>query len=235
MRRTVGAERATLLARLALCCGTLALGAIALELVTFRDPPPSLRPLAQLLAVAGVGSGLLAQRWSPGPDRRDLLGTLAVWPSIAALVLACGLLPLMTAGRRSPVSRAATDAKTAVTQALVYAQDTGVYPTSLKVLRDSGYANVLEPDPWSAPYVLSPILTEGRRPRPDDHLCVYSKGRCGTGDYDWRKAGGGHRQVRGRGVFVPLRELHRRMTRSLGWPSISDTPQECLAKWRVAW
>jgi hypothetical protein len=90
---------------------------------------------------------------------------------------------LMSAGRRPPAARAANDAKTAVNQAIVYANDHGVYPTSLKVLRDSGYANVLDQDMWGRPFILAPILSEGRKSRNEDDVYIYSKGSCGTGTY----------------------------------------------------
>lgn len=73
--------------------------------------------------------------------------------------------------------------KTAVTQAIVYANDKNVYPTGLKVLRDSGYANVPDTDPWNSPYVLAPVLTSGAKPRDGDDVYIYSKGPKGTGTY----------------------------------------------------
>ena len=89
----------------------------------------------------------------------------------------------MTAGRKPKLDRALSDAKTAVTQALVYAQDKGLYPTSLKVLRDQGYANVADTDPWHNGYVLSPMLSRGTTPRKGDDVYVYSKGEKGMGKY----------------------------------------------------
>ena len=79
--------------------------------------------------------------------------------------------------------RAKSDTKTAVTQAIVYANDKHVYPTSLKVLRDAGYANVPDIDHWGNPYVLAPVLTSGAKPRDGDDVYIYSKGPKGTGTY----------------------------------------------------
>lgn len=84
---------------------------------------------------------------------------------------------------RSRYSSAASDAKTAVVQATVYANDKGVYPTGMKVLRESGYANVPDKDPWGNDWVLSPVLTQGSKPREGDEVYVYSKGPKGTGTY----------------------------------------------------
>jgi len=77
--------------------------------------------------------------------------------------------------------RYAADAKAAVTQAIVYAHDRGVYPTSMSVLRSAGYANVPDTDPWGKPYVLDPVLTSGAKPRDNDDVCLQPGGlwdRC---------------------------------------------------------
>ncbi|MFQ5961279.1 MAG: type II secretion system protein [Candidatus Methylomirabilales bacterium] len=84
---------------------------------------------------------------------------------------------------RTPAHRAASDTKWAVTHAIVYANDKGVYPTSLKVMRDEGYANVTDTDLWGNEWVLSPVFTEGRTPREGDNIYVFSRGRKGTGVY----------------------------------------------------
>ncbi len=91
---------------------------------------------------------------------------------------------------RSVACRVAGDAEFAVTQAMVYANDKGVYPTSLRVLREEGYANVLDKDPWGNDYVLSPVLTEGRTPKEGDNVYVYSRGPKGTGVYPDAKDSG---------------------------------------------
>lgn len=88
--------------------------------------------------------------------------------------------------RRQPYARAASDTKTALTQAIVYANDKGGYPTSLKILRDSGYANVLDTDPWGNPYLLSPQLRQGAKPNATDDIYIYSRGPRGTGQYHQR-------------------------------------------------
>jgi hypothetical protein len=93
-----------------------------------------------------------------------------------------GALPADMSGRGA-YARAASDTKTAVTQAIVYAQDKGVYPTSLRVLREAGYANLPDMDPWGNDYVLSPVLTGGNRRQTGDDVFVYSKGPKGTGTY----------------------------------------------------
>jgi len=86
--------------------------------------------------------------------------------------------------------RAASDAKTAVTQGIVYANDHEAYPRSMRVLRDAGYANIRDADPWGNSWVFAPVLAEGRKPQKGDDVYVYNKGPCGTGTYQpsgWRK------------------------------------------------
>lgn len=105
--------------------------------------------------------------------------SLIVLPILSILALAA----LLPATGRPKVDRAASDAKTAVTQAIVYASDHRVYPTSPKVLRDAGYANIWDTDPWGKDWVLSPVLTQGGKPKAGEDVYVYSKGPCGTGTY----------------------------------------------------
>ena len=96
----------------------------------------------------------------------------------------------MPAQRRARYSRAAGDAKTAVTQAIVYAKDHGVYPTSITVLVEERYAALSDKDPWENDWVLAPVLTEGRVPKEGDNVYVYSRGAEGTGVYPDAKDSG---------------------------------------------
>lgn len=115
--------------------------------------------------------------------------------AVPALLLVAIAFPSLWTARGAKASRAASDTKTAVTQAIVYATDKGVYPTSLRILRDSGYAYVPDADPWNVEYVLSPVLTRGDRPQQGDDVYIYSKGYCGTGSYEptrWRKDSKGY-------------------------------------------
>ena len=99
-------------------------------------------------------------------------------------VLASIAIPnLMMSARWARDSRIAGDTERAVTQAVVYAKDKGMYPTSLKVLREAGYAKVPDKDPWGNDYVLSPVLTRGGIPREGDNVYVFSTGPEDTGVY----------------------------------------------------
>ena len=103
--------------------------------------------------------------------------------AILAILAAIAIPNLQDAFRRSRYSRAAADSKTSVTQAMTYASDHGVYPTSLSVLRQAGYCNVTNDDPWRTPYQLSPALLSGVPSSSADELYVYSRGASTLGDY----------------------------------------------------
>jgi len=103
--------------------------------------------------------------------------------AIVLVLVATAIPGLMGAQRRSRYAKAATDTKTAVTQAAVYGSDRGAYPTILGALRVGGYANVSDFDPWSNAYQLSPPMTAGQQPGIADDLYVYSKGPGVTGTY----------------------------------------------------
>ncbi|HWT77198.1 MAG TPA: hypothetical protein VN648_00115 [Candidatus Methylomirabilis sp.] len=137
-------------------------------------------PLAAIAVVSYVYGILgLCRR---GPVRTRLLRGLSLL-GLPALMVMIALPYLKMAPRRPPVARAASEVKTAVTQAIVYAKDKGTYPTNLKALRENGYANVADNDPWGKPYILSPVLQQGAVPRVGDDVYVYSKGPQGMGTY----------------------------------------------------
>jgi len=155
-----------------------------------RETPERLLALAALIwPVATVVLGLVAA--SRIKRSREQLGGLAlarlgVVLGITVLLfqqIALPRLPLYVAATRSRFDRAMREVKTAVQQAIQYGKDKGAYPTSLKVLRDSGYGNVPDKDPWGTDYVLSPNLRAGAVPSATDDVYVYSRGRCGTGTY----------------------------------------------------
>lgn len=164
-----------------------------------RLPPPLdfTGALGLVLALAALVSyrGIQLVRWGWLADTDNppvyLAGAspLRLLPAGVLLLLAVGYLGatmsqtelVVKSSRRSPYSRAASDTKTAVTQAIVYANDKGVYPTSLKILRESGYANVLDTDPWGHPYILSPQLRQGAKLNQADDLYIRSRGPRGIG------------------------------------------------------
>ena len=110
---------------------------------------------------------------------------LLIVVAIIGILAAIAIPNLMSAQRRSRYSRSATDTKTAVTQAIVYANDKNAYPgaTPLTTLRNSGYANISDNDPWANAYdFINPINT-GNAPAQGDDIVVYSKGPNNNQNY----------------------------------------------------
>jgi len=108
---------------------------------------------------------------------------LLIVVAIIGILAAIAIPNLMSAQRKSKYSRAASDTKTAVTQSIVYANDKNVYPNSLGVLRNGGYANVLDKDPWDVAYVLAAGMDGTTPPGQQDDIYIYSKGAGGAGTY----------------------------------------------------
>ena len=105
---------------------------------------------------------------------------LLIVVTIVLLLSTIAIPNLLSAQRRSRYSRAAADAKTATTQAMVYAMDRNVYPTSLLAIREAGLTSVQDLDPWGTPFELSPTLTGGKAPGDADDVYVFSKGPTAT-------------------------------------------------------
>ncbi len=113
---------------------------------------------------------------APAPVKALLIVVL-----IIALLSAIAIPNLLSAQRKSRYGRAASDTKTAATQAVVFAIDRNVYPTSIKVIRDATLTNLSETDPWGNDYVLCPTLTGGLAPGNADDVYIFSKGPYGSG------------------------------------------------------
>ena len=100
---------------------------------------------------------------------------------IIGLLASIAIPNLLSAHRKARYSRAASDSKTLVTQAILYGNDQGRYPTSVAVMRNTGYLNMADVDPWNLPWQLSPALASGDPPRQTDDVYIYSKGGSATG------------------------------------------------------
>ena len=98
-------------------------------------------------------------------------------------ILSVWAITLLPSDKKPKATLAYSDAKTVVVQSIVYANDHKAYPSSVKVLRDAGYASVSDKDPWGMEWVLSPVVTQGGAPQASDDMYVYSKGPCETGTY----------------------------------------------------
>lgn len=108
---------------------------------------------------------------------------LLIAVAILSILAAIAIPNIQNAIRKSRFSRAAADTKIATTQTVTYASDHGIYPTSLNVLRQSGYSSVAINDPWGLPYELSPSMTSGLPPTGLDDVYIYSKGPASIGTY----------------------------------------------------
>ena len=108
---------------------------------------------------------------------------LLIVVAIIGILASIAIPNLLEAQRRSRYSRAASDTKTATSQAVIYSGDWGKYPASLDALRTGGYATVGNIDPWSQDYVLSPLLNGTSMPAVSDDLYIFSKGASMSGTY----------------------------------------------------
>jgi hypothetical protein len=90
---------------------------------------------------------------------------------------------LASSQRQSKYARAVSEAKTGVSQAMAYMEDRKVYPTSIQAMRDAGFTNLSDVDPWGNAYVLSPVLVGGLSPEAGDDVYIYSKGASSRSAY----------------------------------------------------
>lgn len=109
---------------------------------------------------------------------------LLITVAIISLLATIAIPNLLNAHRKSRYARAAADTRMAVNQAVVYAIDKNIYPTSIKLIRQATLVNVSDNDPWGIPYELSPALSLGLKPGyVDDDVYIYSKGASNAGTY----------------------------------------------------
>jgi len=141
--------------------------------------------IGPLVAIVMGCVAMFRIRGSQGKLKGLGLANTGVALGFICLFLLIAIPNFLQVSRRSRRSIAASDAKTAVTRAMVYASDNGVYPTSIKVLREGEIVYCACPytDPWGNDYVLSPVLTQGSEPKEDDNVYVFSRGPKGTGVY----------------------------------------------------
>jgi type II secretory pathway pseudopilin PulG len=162
-------------------------------------PTESHHPIAQIIYPAlgrisifgSVGVRLISDRGAKaGVEENQALrlskrALRGVALGLMSVLLVVAIPNLLQASRPTKHDRAASDTVDAVRQAMVYASDNGLYPTSIKALVEGEvvYCACTDKDPWGNDYVLSPVLIEGRTPRRGDNVYVYSRGPKGTGVY----------------------------------------------------
>jgi len=107
---------------------------------------------------------------------------LLIGVSIIGMLMAIALPNLLSAQNRSRYVQAAADSKTAVTQGIVYSQEKDANPGSLKGLREAGYANIGDTDPWGSPWVTSAAFADSGTPANLGEMGLCSQGPRHTGD-----------------------------------------------------
>lgn len=121
--------------------------------------------------------GLVRPHGSKGFTLIELLIVVAIIGILAAIAIP----NVLSARRRANYARAATDTKQAVTQAVIYVNDNGVYPGDVATLRTEGYVSIDNQDPWGVNWVASPAFRDTEAPvntSGEVHLC--SEGPTGS-------------------------------------------------------
>jgi prepilin-type N-terminal cleavage/methylation domain-containing protein len=101
---------------------------------------------------------------------------LLIVVAIIGILAAIAIPNLLSAQKKSKYARAASDTKTAVTQAIVYSNDKNENPGTMKVLRDSNYANIADTDPWTGPWNYSTAFAKTGTPAAQGEMGVCSLG-----------------------------------------------------------
>ncbi len=109
----------------------------------------------------------------------ELLIVIAIIGILAAIAIPA----IMQAQRKAQYAKAASETKTATSNAVLYGVDKGRYPGSLATMRDGGYPNVNQADPWDTDYQLAPILVAQQTVGVADDVYIFSKGASQAGSY----------------------------------------------------
>ena len=106
---------------------------------------------------------------------------LLIVVAIIGILAAIAIPNLLSAQKKSKYARAASDTKTAVTQAIVFSNDKNQNPGTMKQLRDSSYANIGNNDPWNGAWSYSAAFASTATPATQGEMAVCSKGPTAGG------------------------------------------------------
>lgn len=101
--------------------------------------------------------------------------------AIIAILAAIAFGMYQDAQRKANYARAVVDTKTALEAAIRYGSDFNAYPRTLAVLRNTGYMNVQNRDPWGNNYRLSSNISGQAVPDPKVDAWICSQGPKGGG------------------------------------------------------
>jgi prepilin-type N-terminal cleavage/methylation domain-containing protein len=101
---------------------------------------------------------------------------LLIVVAIIGILAAIAIPNLLSAQKKSKYARAASDTKTAVTQGIVYSNDKNQNPGNMAALREAGYANILNNDPWGKGWNYSASFGDVNTPANQGEMGVCSTG-----------------------------------------------------------